>query len=134
MKPNKPDQAPALPGEEESLPLAVLRLHWKKFFFGAAAAVLLIWGLAVVGDGLVGRSRHWVTQLAKHESLPVTISAQAIFVREEMPLPGAAGGAVVPLAEPGTRVGAGQAYALVCPDGDGAGALRRQLDLEQRLR
>ncbi|MDR2686598.1 MAG: hypothetical protein LBB75_02510, partial [Oscillospiraceae bacterium] len=134
MKPKKPYQSPALPGEEESLPLAVLRLHWKKIFFGAAAAVLLIWGLAVVGDGLAGRSRHWVTQLAKYESQPVTIGAPATFVREEMPLPEAAGGVVVPLMEPGTRVGAGQAYALVCPDGRGAEALSRQLVLEQRLR
>ena len=134
MKSKKPYQPPALPGEEESLPLAVLRLHWKKFFFGAAAIVLLIWGLAVVGDGLVGRSRHWETELAGYQSRPVTISAPALFVREETPLPGAAGGTVVTLAEPGTRVGAGQAYALVCPDGQAAEALSRQLILEQRLR
>jgi len=132
MNPKKPYQPPAL--EEESLPLAVLRLHWKKIFFGAAAAVLLIWGLAVVGDGLVGRSRHWVTELAGYESQPVTITAPAIFVREEMPLPEAAGGTVVPLTEPGTRVGAGQAYALICRDDQDAGALSRQLVLEQRLR
>jgi len=134
MKPKKPYRPPALPGEEESLPLAVLRLHWKKIFYGAAAAVLLIWGLAVVGDGLVGRGRHWVTQLAGYESQPVTIVAQAIFVREELPLAEAAGGTVVPLMEPGTRVGAGQAYALVCPDGHGAEALKGQIILEQRLR
>jgi len=134
MKPEKPKQAPSLPGEEESLPLAVLRVHWKKLFFGAAAAVLLIWGMAVVGDGLVGRSRHWVTQLAQYETQPVTIGAQAIFVREEMPLPGAAQGTVVTLAQPGARTGAGQAYALVCQDGRGAEALSRQLVLEQRLR
>jgi len=143
MKPKKPYQSPALaqrtigaalPGEEESLPLAVLRLHWKKIFYGAAAVVLLIWGLAVVGDGLVGRGRHWVTALAGFESQPVTISALAIFVREEIPLAGAAGGTVVPLTEPGTRVGVGQAYALVCPDGHGAEALKGQLVLEQRLR
>ena len=134
MKPKKPYQSPALPGEEESLPLAVLRLHWKKIFFGAAAAVLLIWGLAVVGDGLVGRSRHWVTELAGYQSRPVTISAPAIFVREEIPLPGAADGVVVTLMDPGARTGAGQAYALVCPDGRVAEALSRQLILEQRLR
>ena len=134
MKPKKPYQSPALPGEEESLPLAVLRLHWKKIFYGAAVIVLLIWGLAVVGDGLVGRGRHWATELAGYESQPVTISAPAIFVREEMPLPGAAGGTMVPLMEPGTRVGAGQAYALVCPDDHGAEALKRQINLEQRLR
>ena len=134
MNPKNPKQSPALPGEEESLPLAVLRVHWKKFFFGAAAIVLLIWGLAVVGDGLVGRSRHWVTQLAQYETQPVTIGAQAVFVREETPLPAAAGGTVVPLMEPGVRVGAGQAYALVCQDGHGAGALRLQLAMEQRLR
>jgi len=134
MNPKKLKQAPALPGEEESLPLAVLRVHWKKFFFGAAAIVLLIWGLAVVGDGLVGRSRHWVTQLAQYETQPVTISAQAVFVREETPLPGAADGMVVTLMDPGARTGAGQAYALVCQDGHGAGALKLQLAMEQRLR
>ncbi|MCL2495587.1 MAG: hypothetical protein FWE98_08070 [Oscillospiraceae bacterium] len=130
--PNKPDQT--LPGEEEPLPLAVLRLHWKKIFYGAAAAVLLIWGLAALGDSLFGRSGHWVTQLAQYGSEPVKINAQAFFVREELPLPGAAGGTAVPFAQPGERVGKGQAYALVCPDDAAAGVLKRQMVLEQRLR
>ena len=130
--PNKPDQA--LPGEEEPLPLAVLRQHWKKIFYGAAAAVLLIWGLAALGDGLFGRAGHWVTQLAQYGSEPVMIYAQAVFVREELPLPGSAGGTAVPLLEPGERVGKGQAYALVCPEDGAAGVLKRQMVLEQRLR
>jgi len=133
-KEKKPYQSPALPGEEESQPLAVLRLHWKKIFFGAAAAVLLIWGLAVLGDSVIGHAKHWVTALAGYEQLPVRIEAQATFVREEIPLPGAAGGVVVTLTEPGARVGAGQPYALVCGDKRGAEALSRRRELEQRLR
>jgi len=132
MKPEKTAQSSAPPGEEAQ-PLAVLRLHWKKFFFGAAAAVLLIWGLAVVGDSLIGRNKHWVTQLAGYVRQPVTIAAQAVFVREEILLPGAAGGVVLTLAEPGARVGAGQPYALVCQDSRDAEALSRRRVLEQRL-
>jgi len=96
--------------------------------------VLLIWGLAVLGDGLVGRGKHWVTEQAKYREYPVTITAQAAFVREEIPLPGAAQGVAVTLMEPGARVGAGQAYALVCQDSHGAEVLSRQRVLEQRLR
>ena len=132
-KPEKPVKTPSLPGEEESLPLAVLRLHWKKIFFGAAAAVLLIWGLAVAGDSLIGRSRRWVTETAGYVNQPVVISAQASFVREELPLPAGSGGVAVTLAQRGVRVGAGQPYALVCPDSGNAEALSRQLVLEQRL-
>ena len=133
MKPKKDYQSPVPPGEDLQPP-AVLRLHWKKLFFGTAAAVLLIWGLAVLGDSLVGHSKHWVTELAGYERLPVRIEAQATFVREEIPLPGAAGGVVVTLTEPGVRVGAGQPYALVCGDKRGAEALSRRRELEQRLR
>ncbi|MCL1951541.1 MAG: hypothetical protein FWF60_01805 [Oscillospiraceae bacterium] len=133
MKQRQSDQPPAPPGEEPQ-PLAVLRLHWKKFFFGTAAAVLLIWGLAVLGDSVIGHAKHWVTALASYERLPVRIEAQVTFVREEVPLPGAAGGVAVTLTEPGTRVGAGQPYALVCRDSRGAEALSRRRVLEQRLR
>jgi len=133
MKPEKTYQSPVPPGEEAQ-PLAVFRLHWKKFFFGTAAVVLAVWGLAVLGDGLIGHAKHWVTARAGYEQLPVRIEAQVIFVREEVPLPGAAGGVVVTLTEPGTRVGAGQPYALVCQDNLGAQALSRRRVLEQRLR
>jgi len=132
MKPEKNDAAPVF-SPEEAQPLAVLRVHWKKFFFGTAAAVLLVWCLAVLGDSLIGHAKHWVTALAGYEQLPVRIEAQVTFVREEMPLPGAAGGVVVTLAEPGARVGAGQPYALVCQDSRGAEALSRRRVLEQRL-
>ena len=131
--PNKPPQTPSSLPPDDPQPLAVLRTHWKKFFFGAAGTVLLIWGLAVVGDGLIGRSKHWVTELAGFVRQPVTISAQALFVREETPLPGAAQGTVVPLTEPGARVGKGQPYALVCRNAADAETLRRQRMLEQRL-
>jgi len=140
MKSKKPYQSPApsgvapAPPGEETQPLAVLRLHWKKFFFGTAAAVLLIWGLAVLGDSVLGHAKHWVTALAGYEQLPVRIEAQVTFTRDEIPLPGAADGVVVTLTEPGTRVGAGQPYALVCRDGNDAQALSRQRVLEQRLR
>ena len=133
MKPKKTYESPLPPGEEAQ-PLAVLRLHWKKIFFGAAAAVLLIWGLAVLGDSLIGHGKHWVTELAGFVQMPVRIEAQATFVREEIPLPGAAQGVVVTLTEPGTRVGAGQPYALVCRDAGEAEALSRRRVLEQRLR
>ncbi|MCL2299518.1 MAG: hypothetical protein FWC27_05165 [Firmicutes bacterium] len=132
MKPKKPYQSP-VPLGEEAQPLAVLRLHWKKIFFGAAGAVLLVWGLAVAGDSLLGHSKHWVTALAGYEQLPVRIEARATFARSEVPLPGAAQGVVVTLTEPGARVGAGQPYALVCRDSREAEALSRRRVLEQRL-
>lgn len=143
---NKPGQLPVpddqtasmsmedavLPGEEIQ-PLAVLRLHWKKIFFVAAGVVLLVWGVAVIGDSLVGRGGNWVTDQASYVRQDVTLDAQVTFVREEVPLSSSGDGVVFMLTQPGHRVGAQQAYALVCGSRSDAENLSRQEMLEQRL-
>ncbi len=131
--PKKTYQSPITP-EEEALPLAVLQTHWKKIFFIAAAVVLLIWMVAVFGDSLIGRSKHWVTEQAKYVEKPVVLHADVIFIREESLLPGNTSGVLVMQVESGMRVGANQPYALVCQNQSDAELLAQQRVLEQRLR
>ena len=130
----KPYQTP-VPPEEEFQPLAVLRLHWKKIFFVSAGVILLVWGVAVVGGAAARRAGRWVTDRAVYTSQPVTLNAEALFIREEMPLEeSAARGTMVPQVQPGERVGQGQCYVLVCAGGEDAETLSRVHALEQRLR
>ncbi|MDR2753019.1 MAG: hypothetical protein LBB50_01770 [Oscillospiraceae bacterium] len=132
MKEKKPYVSPVLP-EDAHLPLAVLRLHWRKIFFAAAAVIVLVWGVAVVGDFVLTNSKRWVTAQAKYVDKQVTISANMLFVRDEIPLENNATGIVVMQAVAGERVGAARSYAVVCESGQDAEALSRQKTLEQRL-
>jgi len=131
MKPSKPN-TPA-PPEDDPQPLAVLRLHWKKFFFVSAGVILLIWGVAVVGDFALSHSRRWVTQQAEFTTQRVVLSAQALFAREELVLREQPGGVTVMRAGAGERVAKDESYAMSCKSGRDAEAMRRLQALEQRL-
>lgn len=132
--PRKPYQPPT-PPEEEFQPLAVLRLHWKKIFFISAGVILLVWGIAVVGGAVVRRAGRWVTEKAVYVSQPVSLHAEALFIREELLLDeSAARGTMAPRVQPGERVGRGQSYVMVCADEGDAETVSRIRALEQRLR
>ena len=88
----------------------------------------------MVGDGVLNLSGRLVTAQAKFEGKQVSIGAQALFVREEMPMPSGSEGIVVMMADAGDRVATGQNLAMVCGDGRDAEALTKQTALEQRLR
>ena len=134
MNPKKPYAPPPGPPEEENLPLAVLRTHWQKIFFVSAGVILLVWGVAVVGDGLVNYGRRSVTAKAEYAEIPVSVHAEVTFVRDERIIPGSDSGIVVVRVDAGDHVGAGQALATVCGDPQDAEALSKQAALEQRLR
>jgi len=131
--PRKPYQSPT-PPEDEFQPLAVLRLHWKKIFFISAGVILLVWGIAVVGDAVAGRAGRWATDKAEYVRQRVVLNADVLFVREELPLEESGGGTVVPQVQPGERVARGESYALVCASSQDAETLSRVRALEQRLR
>jgi len=130
---SKPYQSPT-PPEEEFQPLAVLRLHWKKIFFISAVVIVLIWGIAVVGDAVTSRTGRWVTDKTEYIRQRVVLHAEVLFVREELQLGEGGGGTVVPQVQPGERVGRGQSYALVCASSQDAEVLSQVHGLEQRLR
>lgn len=131
-KENIAESNASLPGEEAQV-LAVLRPHWKKIFFVSAAVILLVWGVAVIGDSILGRSSRAVTAQAVYDSKQVTISAEVTFVRDEIRLPASGEGVVVMLADAGERVAAQQSLAMVCDSRTHAEALAKQQDLERRL-
>jgi len=131
MKEKKPYTPPV--SDDDPQPLAVLRLHWKKIFFVCAGAILLIWGVAVLGDFALSHSRRWVTQRAEYAAQRVVLSAQAIFAREELVLEGQPGGGMVMLAGAGERVAKDESYAVLCHSGQDAENMRRLQTLEQRL-
>ena len=128
----KPYESPVAP-EDEFQPLAVLRLHWKKIFFISAGVILLVWGVAVIGEAIASRAGRWVTERAEFTREDVTLGAEALFVREELLLDESGSGTVVPQIQAGESVGKGQSYALVCASGEDAEALSRKNALEQRL-
>ena len=120
--------------EEDNQPLAVLRLHWRKIFFISAAVILLIWAVAVLGESIVSQGGRRVTASARFAQMPVTLSAQVTFVRDEIALTAPDDGIVVMLVEPGDRVALEQNIAVLCDDLQQAEALSQQVVLEQRLR
>ena len=127
-------KSPTVPQEEDNQPLAVLRLHWKKIFFASAAIILLIWAVAVLGEGLLSQTGRRVTAPARFAQMPRTVSAQVTFVRDEIALPQADDGIVVMLVEPGERVAVEQRMAVLSEDLQQAEAVSQQATLEQRLR
>lgn len=122
------------PSEDENQLHALVRLHWKKAFFSCAAVLLVIWGVAVVGDYAIRRGGAQKTELARYIEYPVAIDAAVTLVREETLLRGDAQGKLFPLVEAGERVAIGQEYAAVCASEQDAEALARKAALEQRLR
>ena|GEM_PF-2124551 len=134
MSQNKNYKSPTAPQEEDNQPLAVLRLHWKKIFFAGAAIILLIWAIAVLGEGLLSAGGRRVTAPARFAQMPVTVSAQVTFVRDEIALRNTGDGIVVMLVEPGDRVAVDQRMAVLSGNLQQAEALSQQTALEQRLR
>ena len=133
MKEKKNYQSPTVQPEENQ-PLAVLRLHWKKIFFIAAAVILLIWAVAVLGEGLMSQGGRRTTAQARFAQRPVTIRADVTIVRDEMLFSAGDDGIVVMLAEAGERIAAQQNIAVLCNDEQQAEAFAQRNALEQRLR
>ena len=114
--------------------LAVLQKHWKKLFFVAATIVILIFMVAIVGESLLSQGGRRVVASAQFAQMPVSITAQVTFVRDEILLPQAEDGMLVMLVEPGDRVALEQNVAVLSRSPQQAEALAQHQALTQRLR
>ena len=100
----------------------------------AALVVVAVWLLLGMGQIMDLHGGQRVTARAEFVRVPVTITADMTFVREEIALPAASNGIAALLVEPGERVALRQNIAAVSQTPQMAEALARQAALQQRLR
>ncbi|MCL2530851.1 MAG: hypothetical protein FWE40_01675 [Oscillospiraceae bacterium] len=100
----------------------------------ATAAVVVIWLLLGMGQLMDLHGGQRVTARAEFARVPVTITADMTFVREEIALPAAGAGVAALLVEPGQRVALQQNIAAISGTTQQAELRSRQTALQQRLR